>query len=58
MKALVAVAKALGPEALEALIDLAKMAVNGSSPAVLAQQAEKLAHAVAFKKALHEARRG
>ena len=58
MKALVAIAKALGPEALAALIDLAKMAVSGSSAETLARQAEKLAHCVGFEKALHAARKG
>jgi hypothetical protein len=58
MKTLVAIVKALGPEALEALIDLAKMAVNGSSAEVLAQQAQKLAHCVAYEKALAAARKG
>ena len=58
MKTLVAIVKALGPEALEALIDLAKAAVNGSSAETLARQAEKLAHCVAFEKALKQARKG
>lgn len=58
MKTLVAIVKALGPEALEALVDLAKMAVSGSSAAELARQAEKLAHCVAYEKALKAARNG
>jgi hypothetical protein len=58
VKALVAVAKLLGPEGLKALIALASAAINGSSKETLAQQAEKLAHVVAFEKALKAARRG
>lgn len=58
MKALVAIAKALGPSGLAALIELARQAVSGSSPETLARSAEKLAHCVTFEKALREARRG
>lgn len=58
MKALVAIVKLLGPKGLEALIELASAAVNGSSAANLARSAEKLAHVVAFEKSLKAARRG
>jgi hypothetical protein len=56
VKALVAIAKLLGPEGLAALIDLARMAINGSSKETIAEQAGKLAHVVAFEKGLKAAR--
>ncbi len=58
MKVLIAIVKALGPEGLQALIDLAQMAVSGSSKETLAMQAEKLAHVVAYEKTLRAARKG
>lgn len=56
MKTLVAIAKALGPEALAALVELARQAVSGSSAETLARSAEKLAHCVGFEKAMRAAR--
>jgi hypothetical protein len=51
-------ARLLGPGALELLVDLTKAALEGASPSVIARRAEKLAHRVAFERALREARRG
>jgi hypothetical protein len=52
------VVRLLGPGALEILTGLVRAAVGGESPAQLARRAEKLAHRIAFEKALSEARRG
>lgn len=56
IKTLLKIAAALGPQALEALVDLVKMAVDGSSAEAVAKQAAKLAHVVAYEKALASAR--
>ncbi len=58
MKELVQLAAALGPEAIAALVDLVKLAVHGASKETVAREAEKLAHCIAYEKALREARRG
>lgn len=58
IKALLKIAQALGPQALEALVDLVKMAVDGSSAETVAKQAAKLAHVVAFEKTLAARRAG
>jgi hypothetical protein len=57
MRELVLLAAALGPEAIAALVDLVKLAVHGASKETVAREAEKLAHVIAFEKALREARR-
>jgi hypothetical protein len=56
--ALWTVARLLGPGALELLVDLVRGAVTGEAPAQVARRAEKLAHRIAFEKALSKARRG
>ncbi len=48
----------LGPDVVEALVDLVKIAVGGASKDTIALEAEKLAVKVAFARALHERRRG
>lgn len=58
MKELVALAAALGPDAINALVDLVKLAVRGASADTVAREAEKLAHCIAYEKALKAARRG
>ena len=58
IKTLLKIAQALGPRALEALVSLAKMAVDGSSAEAIAKQAAKVAHVVAYEKALAARRAG
>ena len=58
IKTLLKIASALGPEALEALVDLVKMAVNGTRADIIAEQAAKVAHCVAYEKALAARRAG
>ncbi len=58
MIALWKVVRLLGPGALEILVDLVRGALAGETPAQVARRAEKLAHRIAFEKALSEARRG
>lgn len=58
MNELVALVAALGPDAINALVDLVKLAIHGASKETVAREAEKLAHCIAYEKALKAARRG
>ncbi len=58
MIALWKVVRLLGPGALEILTELVKAALAGESDAQVARRAEKLAHRIAFEKAMREVRRG
>ncbi len=55
---LLATVAKLGPDVVEALVDLVRLAVGGASKVTLAVEAEKLAVKVAFARALTERRRG
>ena len=55
LSVLAAVAK-LGPDVVEALVDLVKLAAGGASKDTIALEAEKLSVKVAFARALQERR--